>query len=76
NPARGPVAVRLVLPAPASAFVAVYDALGRRVAVLHDGPLAAGPAALALDAGRLVPGVYVVRATVGAARASAPLVIR
>jgi hypothetical protein len=42
--------------------MALYDVLGREVAVLHDGPLAAGAHRLALDASRLPPGVYVVRA--------------
>ena len=36
--------------------------LGRSVARLHDGPLAAGPHTFALDAGRLPAGVYIVRA--------------
>jgi hypothetical protein len=39
--------------------LAVYDVLGRAVAVLHEGPLAAGTARLALPAG-----VYIMRATV------------
>ena len=45
-----------------SVRVEAFDALGRSVAVLHDGPLAAGQTArLALDAGALPSGVYVVR---------------
>ena len=43
--------------------VEVYDVLGRRVAVLHDGPLAAGEYRLTLDGTSLPAGVYVVRAT-------------
>jgi hypothetical protein len=40
----------------------VYDALGRRVAVLHDGPLAAGQnRQLVLDATTLAGGTYFVR---------------
>ena len=43
--------------------VAVYDALGREVAVLHDGVLAAGPAhTFAFEAGVLSSGRYLVRA--------------
>ena len=42
--------------------VAVFDALGRRVGLLHEGPLAAGTHALPLNASALPPGVYVVRA--------------
>ena len=44
------------------ARVEVFDALGRRVAVLHDGP-AAADATAAFDASALAPGVYVVRLT-------------
>lgn len=42
--------------------VTLHDALGRRVAVLHDGP---GPRALTLDAGTLPAGPYLVRAEAG-----------
>lgn len=62
NPAAGRVALRLHLGAPQPVRVAVFDALGRRVAVLHDGPLPAGVHALAFDARALPGGVYVVRA--------------
>jgi choice-of-anchor B domain-containing protein len=44
------------------ARVAVYDVLGREVAVLHDGPLAAGAHELRLDGSDLPAGSYVVRA--------------
>ncbi len=41
-----------------------FDALGRRVAVFHDGPLAAGARQrLVFDGGGLPPGVYLVRVT-------------
>jgi hypothetical protein len=62
NPARGAAEVRVDLPVAGPVRVAVYDALGRTVAVLAEGPMAAGPHALRLDAGALPPGVYVVRA--------------
>ena len=65
NPARGAAAVRLTTAAPLDARVAVWDALGRRVAVLWDGPVAAGTTAFALDAAALAPGVYVARADAG-----------
>jgi hypothetical protein len=42
---------------------AVYDGLGRRVAMLHDGVLESGAHALTLDASSLPAGVYVVRVT-------------
>ncbi|HLA64666.1 MAG TPA: PQQ-binding-like beta-propeller repeat protein [Rhodothermales bacterium] len=63
NPAADRAAIALTLPAAEAATVAVYDALGRRVAVLHDGALAAGTHAFSLDASALPPGVYVLRAT-------------
>ncbi len=65
NPARGASTLRLTLPSPQVATVAVYDLLGRRVAVLHDGPLAAGEHTLSFDAADLPSGVYLVRAAVG-----------
>ncbi len=65
NPSAGGVAVRLTLPAPTASVVAsVVDALGRRVGVLHDGPLSAGAHELALTASALAPGVYVVQVRV------------
>jgi hypothetical protein len=50
--------------------VAVFDALGRRVAVLHDGPLVAGTHALVLDGRGLPEGVYIVRVVGGSFRAA------
>lgn len=43
--------------------VAVFDALGRRVALIHEGAVRAGTYALRVDAGQLPPGLYMVRAT-------------
>jgi hypothetical protein len=57
--------VAVALAEAADVRVAVYDVLGRRVAVLHEGPLAAGAHRLALEARTLPAGVYVVRAVVG-----------
>ncbi len=42
--------------------VEVFDVLGQRVAVLHDGPLTAGSHRLVLEPGGLPTGMYVVRA--------------
>ena len=61
NPSRGPVTVPLTLRRAQAARVTVVDALGRTVAVLHDGPLAAGAHALPWSAGALAAGVYSVR---------------
>jgi len=65
NPASGPVRLSLTVAEAGPAEVAAYDALGRRVAVLHEGPMAAGTHPLTLDASGLPAGVYVVRARVG-----------
>ena len=69
NPAAGRTTVRVRAEAPQTLRVTVTDALGRTVAVLHDGP-ASGTLALDVDASRLAPGVYVVRAA-GASAAGA-----
>lgn len=63
NPASGLVRLTLTVDRAQQVRVALYDVLGREVAVLHDGP--AGPLALALDVdGAALPaGVYVVRAS-------------
>ncbi len=63
NPFRRTTALTLTLPAPQSVRVEAFDVLGRRVAVLHDGAMAAGPHPLTLDASELPAGLYVVRAT-------------
>ena len=69
NPFAASATVTLALPAPGEARVAAFDVLGRQVAVLHDGPLAAGRHPLALGAG-LAPGLYLVRAVTGEAVAT------
>lgn len=66
NPVRDALRLRLSVAATQDARLAVFAADGRRVAVLHDGPLAGGAAhAFALDVSGWAAGVYVVRATVG-----------
>ncbi|HEX9951752.1 MAG TPA: T9SS type A sorting domain-containing protein, partial [Rubricoccaceae bacterium] len=65
NPSRGRATVTVETPATAHVRVIVYDVLGRDVAVLADGEMAAGRHALALDASGLASGVYVVRMTSG-----------
>ena len=60
--------------APGSARLELFDALGRRLAVLHDGP--AGPGAQArVDVASLAPGVYVVRLTADGGTASRRFVV-
>ncbi len=66
NPTAGAVRVRVTLGQTAAARVEAFDASGRRVATLHDGPLSAGVAhPLRLDTQGLAAGVYTVRATSG-----------
>ena len=60
-----------------SARVTLHDALGRQIAVLHDGALAAGvPLQLTVDGRGLAAGVYLVRLDAGAAGASVARLVR
>jgi len=70
NPAVGRATVTIAVPEAGPVRAVLYDTLGREVAVLHDGPLTAGVRALPVDASRLRPGVYVVRAEAGGEAAS------
>ena len=63
NPFRSTATLTLSLPSAQEVEVALFDVLGRRVMVLHEGPLAAGSHALMLDGSGLPSGVYVVRAS-------------
>ncbi|MEM1041859.1 MAG: PQQ-binding-like beta-propeller repeat protein [Bacteroidota bacterium] len=62
NPSGGSVTVELSVPQAERVEVGVFDLLGRRVAVLHDGMLEAGVHPLRFDGRGLPAGVYVVRA--------------
>ena len=66
NPSVTTATLRYTLPDAADATLAVYDVLGRRVAVLAEGVLAAGSHTATFDAAGLPSGVYVARLTVGA----------
>lgn len=59
----------------ADARVVVYDALGREVAVLADGPFVAGRHEVTFDAQGLPAGVYVIQAIVGAEARTARLTL-
>jgi hypothetical protein len=61
NPFGNATTLRFSLDAAAEARLAVYDARGREVAVLVDGPLAAGTHEATLRAADLPSGVYLVR---------------
>ncbi|HYE96954.1 MAG TPA: M14 family zinc carboxypeptidase, partial [Rubricoccaceae bacterium] len=75
NPFRGGTRLAFTLPAGGAVELAVYDVLGRRVAVLADGPHAAGRHVVAFEAGALPAGVYVARLTTGGQTVSRPLTI-
>lgn len=62
NPARSAVTLAIAVPITGEMRIEVYDVMGRQVATVHDGPLAAGEHSLSLDAAPLAPGVYVIRA--------------
>jgi photosystem II stability/assembly factor-like uncharacterized protein len=62
NPFRDEAAVTLTLARPGEVSASVYDVLGRRVALLHEGLLPAGTHDLTLDGSALTAGVYVIRA--------------
>lgn len=64
NPFTTATTFTLRVATPQRVRVEAFDLLGRRVAVLHDGPVAAdAPLALAFDAAGLPAGLYVYRAT-------------
>ncbi len=65
NPARTRSALTYTLPEPGPATVEVYDAVGRRVAQLADGPHEAGTHTVDVPVGGLAAGVYVVRLRAG-----------
>ncbi|HEX8297931.1 MAG TPA: hypothetical protein VF594_02120 [Rubricoccaceae bacterium] len=63
NPARGQAALVLTVSRTGHVTAAAFDVLGRRVATLHDGPVAGGaPLPLVFDVAGLPAGPYVVRA--------------
>ncbi len=69
SPVRGAARLTLTTTGAGDMRVEAFDALGRRVAVLLDGPVSPGAHALTLSDG-LAPGLYVVRATASGATAT------
>lgn len=66
NPSAGRATVAVRAGDAGALRVELYDVRGRRLSVLHDGPVAAGATlSLALDGERLPSGRYLVRATAG-----------
>ena len=70
NPFRTETRLTLSVDAATTMSVAVHDALGRRVALLHDGDVRPGTYTLRVDAGQLPPGLYLIRATDGQGRSA------
>ena len=62
NPATDAATVALQVGTAQAARVEVFDLLGRRALLLHDGPLSVGRHVFQVDAPSLAPGAYVVRA--------------
>ncbi len=75
NPTRGEATSALALPAAAEARLAVYDVLGREVAVLYDGLLPAGDHRFHLDGAALPAGVYLLRAEAAGATVTARVAV-
>jgi hypothetical protein len=67
NPARSTTTIPYEIDRSSAVRLAVYDVLGRTVAVLVDGSVAAGVHEATLDASALAPGVYFVRLEVAGA---------
>ncbi|MEM8598541.1 MAG: T9SS type A sorting domain-containing protein [Bacteroidota bacterium] len=63
NPSRGTISVPFSLTEAGAVRLALHDALGRQVAVLHDAPIAAGSYVMAAPLSDLAAGVYVVTLT-------------
>ena len=75
NPTAGRVEVVVSLAEAQDVRVAVFDALGREVAVVLAGPVAAGERAVPVDTSAWPAGVYVIRVVAGVQVASARLVV-
>ena len=69
NPTAGGATVRYEVPTGGPVTLTVYDALGRRVRTLLDGPVAAGPGTVRLETAGLPAGTYLVRLATAAGRA-------
>lgn len=65
NPFSSQARLELTVDTATDLTVAVFDALGRRVAVLHEGTVRPGAYSLRVQAGDLPSGLYLVRAADG-----------
>lgn len=65
DPFRASTNISVTLPDAIHVTLAIYDVLGRRVAVLMDGMPGAGTYSMTFDASALTPGVYILRLEAG-----------
>ena len=65
NPFTSQTRLELTVDASTDLTVAVYDALGRRVALIHEGAVRPGTYSLRVQAADLAPGLYLIRASDG-----------
>ena len=75
NPFAGSAEVRFTLGAAADVTLTVYDALGREVATLADGPRTAGAHGATFEAAGLPSGLYLVRLEAGPVVETRPIVL-
>jgi serine protease len=75
NPFNPATTIEFALPSGGMVKLAVYDLLGRNVATLADGMMAAGVHRLEFDGSQLASGVYFARLEAGAAVRSAKMVL-
>jgi enterochelin esterase-like enzyme len=75
NPTAGRAALTYTLTEPAHVRIALYDILGREVAVLVEGARPTGQHEVTVDASRLAPGLYVARLQAGSEVATRRLTV-
>jgi hypothetical protein len=75
NPVREATAIRFTLPRPAEVTLAVFDAAGRQVAHLVEGPRPAGRHAVRWEPAGLASGIYWCRLEAAGQRATRRLVV-
>ncbi|MCH7638004.1 MAG: T9SS type A sorting domain-containing protein [Bacteroidetes bacterium] len=75
NPSSDQTTIEFVVPERSHVALRIYDLLGREVRVLCAREMAAGKHEVAFDAGRLAPGVYVLRLEAGSSIATQRLTV-
>lgn len=75
NPFNSSTTITFRLDKPYIAKVAVFDALGRQVATLRNGPAQAGEHKISFDGADLSSGIYFVRLTTGAGSTMAKMIL-